>query len=259
MDISFNALIAWANGYLWPFARIGAMLSIAPIFGARIVPVRVRLILAVALTLTVQPVIGDVPLFDALSAQGIYSMLNQVLIGLVMGLVMQIAFAALTMAGQLIAISMGLGFASSVDPQNGVQVPIVGQFYLAIGTLLFFAFNGHLALVEVLAKSFDLLPVSATGLSANVFFGIATWSAIMFAEGMRVALPVLSVILVTNIAFGVATRAAPQLNLFAVGFAATLFIGFAAMWLTLGHFGPVFSNLLGVSFRTIEALLHAGP
>jgi len=125
MDIPFNALIAWVNGYLWPFARIGAMFSVAPVFGARFVPVRVRLILAVTLTLTLQPVVGTVPMFDALSAKGLITMLQQILIGVGMGLVLQIAFAALTMAGQLIAMSMGLGFASVVDPQNGVQVPVV--------------------------------------------------------------------------------------------------------------------------------------
>jgi flagellar biosynthetic protein FliR len=255
MEIPFNALIAWVNGYLWPFARIGAMLSVAPVFGARIFPARVRLSIAVALTLSVQPVVGTTPMFDALSVKSLVIMLHQILIGIWMGMVLQVGFAALIVAGQITAMSMGLGFASVVDPQNGVQVPIVSQFYLTIGTLLFFALEGHLVLIEIVARSFSLLPVGESGLSPDALFSLASWSALMFADGLRIALPVLSVVLLTNMAFGVATRAAPQLNLFAVGFATTIFIGFGAMWLTLTYSGPVFERALTASFQMIEAIL----
>jgi flagellar biosynthetic protein FliR len=220
---------------------------------------RVRLVLAVTLTFAVEPFVGAVPSFNGLSGEGLLVMIHQILIGITMGLILQVGFASLIIGGQIVALSMGLGFASVVDPQNGVQVPIVSQFYLVIGTLLFFALDGHLTLVEVIARSFQSLPVDRTGLSPSVFLGLASWSALMFAEGLRIALPVLSVVLLANIAFGVATRSAPQINLFAVGFAATLLIGFGAMWVALSDFGPVFARLLEVSFRMVDAVVRARP
>jgi flagellar biosynthesis protein FliR len=254
MELSTGTLIAWVTAFVWPFARIGAMLSVAPAIGSRVTPARIRLVLALLLTFVVRPFVGKPPAVDPFSLAGVLLVGHQVLIGLAMGLVLQVGFAALTVGGQVLANGMGLGFASVVDPQNGVQVPLLSQFYFIMGVLLFFGVGGHLVLIELLAESFRSLPVAASGLPGDALWGFARWSGIMFSEGLRIALPVVSTVLLANLAFGVATRAAPQLNIFSVGFAVTLLLGIGAMLFSLGHLVPAFERVLESAFQMVAGL-----
>jgi flagellar biosynthesis protein FliR len=256
VDLSASALTAWISAFVLAFTRIGAMLSVAPVFGSRLTPVRIRLVLALLLTWAAQPFVRGAPAVDPFSVAGVVVLAQQVLIGAAMGLVLQVGFSALTVGGQVIANSMGLGFASVVDPQNGVQVPLLGQFYWLLGALLFFGLGGHLVVVELLAKSFQTLPLANSGMTADTLWALATWSGLMFNEGLRIALPVLSIVLLANVAFGVATRAAPQLNIFSVGFSVTLLLGFIALLLSLGHLPPVFDGVLGGCFQVLKGLVH---
>jgi flagellar biosynthetic protein FliR len=256
MEVSATLLTGWISSFMVAFARIGAMLSVAPVLGAGITPMRVRLILALVLTWIAQPFLQGAPTVDPFSLAGVVVLGQQVLIGIAMGLVLQIGFSALTLGGQIMANSMGLGFASVVDPQNGVQTPLLGQLYWLLGALLFFALGGHLVVVELLAKSFQTLPVTAGGLPGDTLWGLATWSGVMFSEGLRIALPVVSIVLLTNVAFGVATRAAPQLNIFSVGFSLTLLFGLVALLVSLGHLRPLFGDVLATSFHMMAGLVH---
>jgi flagellar biosynthetic protein FliR len=135
-------------------------------------------------------------------------------------------------------------------------VPLLSQFYFVVGVQLFFAIGGHLVMIELLAKSFETLPLAAPGLSADVLWGFMMWSGLMFSEGLRIALPIVSIVLLANLAFGVATRAAPQLNVFSVGFAVTLLLGLAAMLFSLGNVSPIFQSVLGSAFRMAAGLAH---
>lgn len=253
--IQLDQLWTWVLAFFWPFVRIAAMLTATPLIGGRLLPVRVRLMLALTLTWVVLPVVGPIPPVDPLSPAGLVVVANQLLIGAAMGLALQVVFNALVVGGQIIGASMGLGFASVVDPQNGIQVPVVSQLYFLMGALIFLALDGHLRMVELVARSFATLPLDGGGLDPQHFQGLALWGALMFGEGMRLALPVVSVVLVTNLALGVATRAAPQLNVFALGFSVTLILGLATMLLTLGQVGPLFTELLARAFEKIAALV----
>ncbi|MEY6431919.1 flagellar biosynthetic protein FliR [Thioalkalicoccus limnaeus] len=257
MTIDLQPLSIWVLGFLWPFFRVAAMLLATPIVGGRTLPARVRLVLALALTWAVLPLVGPVPPIDPLSVPGALVVLNQILIGAAMGLILQVAFAVLMVSGQMIGTSMGLGFAAVADPQNGVQVPAIGHFYYLLGVLVFFAVDGHLILIRILAESFVTLPVGAQGLAPDVFIALALWGGLMFSEAMRLALPVVSVILLTNLALGVATRAAPQLNVFAHGFALMLLLGFSAMLMTLGNLSPLFSAVLHRAFSLVQVAVGA--
>ncbi len=159
MNITGTELTSWLASVLWPFMRIGAMFSAVPIFSARSVPVRIRILLSFFIALILVPVIPKPPVIDLISAEAVLISVNQVLIGLAMGFILQMVFSAFVIAGQSIAMAMGLGFASIIDPQNGVQVPVVSQAFLIMVTLVFLALNGHLLLIEVLAESFQRLPV----------------------------------------------------------------------------------------------------
>lgn len=233
ISITGTELTGWLASLLWPFMRIGAMFAAIPIFSARSVPVRIRVLLAFFIAWILLPVIPKPPVVDLISAQALLISVYQVLIGVAMGFILQMVFSAFVIAGQSIAMAMGLGFASIIDPQNGVQVPVVSQAFLIMVTLVFLALNGHLLLIDVLADSFQRLPVGPVVISQDGLWQLVTWGSNMFVGGMLVALPAVAALLLVNLAFGVASRAAPQLNIFAVGFPVMILVGLAFIILTL--------------------------
>ncbi len=260
MLFSTSQIAGWIGDFFWPFIRIAMMFTVAPLFGGRLVPMRVRVILALAITLVLVPVIPSAPAVDPLSGAALLVTFQQLAIGMVMGFLMQLVFSALVLGGHTVAMSMGLGFASMVDPQNGVQVPVVGQYYITVATLLFLALNGHLALISLLADSFHSIPVGTLGVTRDNLWEVVAWAGRMFAGGVLIAMPAVTALLLTNIAFGVVTRAAPQLNIFGVGFPITLTLGFVLIMFSLPSLLPQFSGLLedamGVILRIGRA--HGG-
>ncbi len=251
-------LAAWVGTLLWPFARIGMMLLVMPVFGGRLVPRRVRILLALFITLLLIPLLPPVPAVEPLSPAGLLLLGQQLLIGAAMGLVLQVVFSAMVVGGQLVGMSMGLGFAMMVDPQNGINVPVISQYYVTLASLLFLALDGHLALLSVLAGSFHTLPIAPLGIGPGSLRQIAEWGGEMFAGGVLISLPVVTALLLANLTFGVITRAAPQLNIFAVGFPATLALGFVVILFALPGFLPQFSHLVENAFGYLRYLTGAG-
>lgn len=256
MVVTTAELTSFIGALMWPLMRIGAMVGVAPIFGSGMVPVRVRLMLTLALTLLLFPVLPPMPVVEPLSASGLLVSVQQVIIGLAMGFTLRLVFSAMTMAGQTVATSMGLGFASTVDPQNGVQVPVVSQLYVILSTLLFLVLNGHLLLIEIVAGSFTTLPVAVDGLTRQGLWHLLSWGSEMFAGAVLVAMPIVASILLLNISFGVITRAAPQLNIFAVGFPLTILMGFIIIWLTLPSVAVQFERLLEAGLGLAQQLVN---
>ncbi len=242
-------------GFVWPFFRIAGVLMVAPVFGARLVPPRVRVALAAGVTLVLAPLLPPSPGLSFSLVTG-FLIVQEVILGAAMGFVLQMIFDALVIAGQTIAMTMGLGFAMLVDPQRGVSVPVLSQFFLIIGVLVFLALDGHLATIRMLAQSFELLPVGEI-LGRDVFWGVANWGGEMFAGAVRLALPAVVAMLVVNIAFGVMSRAAPTLNLFAVGFPSALLLGFLIVLLNVGNLSATVEELIEVAFINVAALLDA--
>ena len=255
MNFTGVELTSWLATLLWPFMRIGAMFAAVPIFSSRSVPVRIRVLLAFFISWMLIPVIPAPPSVELISAQALLISIHQVLIGVAMGFILQLVFAAFVIAGQSIAMAMGLGFASIIDPQNGMQVPVVSQTFLIMATLVFLSLNGHLVLIEVLANSFQNLPVGMLVPSRDGLWQLVTWGSNMFAGGMLIALPAVAALLLVNLAFGVTTRAAPQLNIFAVGFPVMIMVGLAFLILTLPTITTHLSRLLLEAFDLIESFL----
>lgn len=231
--LAASELPALLQQYYWPFVRMSALFLAAPILGASTFPVRARILLALGATFLIAPAIPAVAQVDVLSVAGLLLGLQQVVIGLAMGFIVQLVFAAAVIAGQSLAMTMGLGFAMSVDPQNGVQVPVLSQLYVILATLIFLAVDGHLMLIGALANSFTLLPVALHAFRDTFALDIALLGSQMFVSALLIALPALTAVLLINLAFGVITRAAPQLNIFAVGFPVTIFAGFVFILLTM--------------------------
>jgi len=251
MIISEAQLNVWLGAYLWPLMRVGAMLLATPVFNSRQLPVQLRLLVLLVITWVIATALPQQPAIDVLSHDGFIIMLQQILIGVIMGFILQMVFGALVFGGQVVAYSMGLGFASMVDPQNGVQVPVLAQYYLIFATLMFLNLNGHLLMIELVADSFHTLPVALDGISRNDLHAVVAWGSRMFAGGLLIALPIMGAMLMVNMGMGVVMRAAPALNIFSVGFPITMLLGFALMWVTLPNVMNVFNNLLAEAFQLI--------
>ena len=251
-----SELLALLQAWYWPFLRVSALLLAAPIFGAGSVPVRARVLLGVLVAALLAPSLPATPAVDVVSPAGILLDAQQLLIGLAMGFVLQMAFAAIVIAGQSLAMTMGLGFAMSVDPQNGVQVPVLSQLYVILATLIFLAIDGHLVLIRLVADSFATLPVGAAPTGGELALGVVLWAGQMFACALLLALPALSAVLLVNISFGVITRAAPQLNIFAVGFPVTITVGFAFILLSMSSMVSVLQGFFDDSLAQALQLLR---
>lgn len=202
--------------------------------------------------------LGSAPAVDPLSASGLLISINQLLIGFAMGFVLQVVFTAAMLAGEQVAMAMGLGFAQMADPQNGVQVPVVGQFFVVFSTLLFLALNGHLAVIQMVVKSFELLPVGIIGIERSGLWALVQWGGQLFSGALLIALPGVIALLAVNLAMGVITRAAPQMNIISVGFPATLWLGFVILLLGLPVYLPVFTELLDQGYETVTLLTSNG-
>lgn len=250
-----SALQAWA----WPFLRVSGLLLVAPVLGANVVPRRVKMALAVALTLVLAPLVPAAPApLEPFGATALLTAIQQILIGVAIGFAVQVVFDALLMAGQAIAMTMGLGFATLVDPSRGVTTPVVGQFFLIVGLLLFLSLNGHLLVLQVLADSFRWLPPGPQGLDQDAFAQLFRWGGKIFEAGIVIALPAVVGLLVVNLALGVVSRAAPSLNLFAVGFPVSMLLGFLMLVLSLPALQTSFERLLSEALG-VAARVAGGP
>ncbi|MAM89206.1 flagellar biosynthetic protein FliR [Allohahella sp. A8] len=243
--------------YLWPLFRIASFLMIVPIFGANFVNARVRLSLALAITVAVVPTLPEAPALDPTSMQAMLLVMYQVIIGMAMGYAVTVLFQVFVVAGQVMAMQMGLGFAAMVDPANGITVAAVSQFYLMMVTLLFLAMNGHLVLFEALVHSFTVMPIEAGSLSGSAFWLLASRVSWMFSAAMMIALPSVTALLLVNLSFGVMTRAAPQMNIFSIGFPMTVLFGLVAIWATFGEVLPQFQLLSEQTFEFMNEFIQA--
>lgn len=255
LTLTTAQISAWIGGFFWPFIRVSAMMVAAPVFNSRMLPVRIRILMAFSFSLAAVPMLPRVPMVDPISYDGLLIVLQQVIIGLAMGFILQMVFQALVIAGESIANSMGLGFARMVDPANGIQVPVISQFLIVMATLLFVVLNGHLMLIELVINSFRLMPVSTSGLSVPALREITNWGTQMFAGGFLVAIPAVAALMVVNVSMGVITRAAPQLNIFAVGFPLMILLGFVFLAFTTPSMLTNFTHLLMDAFDAISRIL----
>ncbi len=243
MVITGSELTALVGSFLWPLFRVSAVVMTAPVFGAKTVPSRIKLLISLVLTSVVIPLLPAMPQVEVFSLQGLYVSANQILIGIAIGFTAQLVFSAIIMAGQIVAMQMGLGFSLMVDPQNGTQAPVLSQFYVIFVVLIYLSLNGHLVLVQIMIDGFETLPIALTGLSTDSLWSIVNWGSYIFAGAIGIAIPAIASLLVVNLSFGIMTRAAPQLNIFAIGFPVTMILGFALVLLTISNISPKSNEL----------------
>lgn len=257
ITVTSAQLNAWLAMLMFPLARVLGLFAIAPIFGGTGVPRRIRLVVGLAVTFALLPGLPPVPAISPGSWTGILIVAQQMLIGILMGLTLRIVFAAVDVAGEMIGLQMGLSFAVFYDPQSSGQTPVLGEFLSLLTTLIFLAMNGHLLTISVLAESFHLLPIGTTPMSAPGLAAAVSWAAVLFSAGVLLSLPVVAALLIANIAMGVLSRVAPQLNLFAVGFPVTIVSGFAVLTISLPYFGSAMERLFDQGFTALRGVIQA--
>jgi flagellar biosynthetic protein FliR len=243
MVLPMDQFIGWFSQVFWALLRVGGFIMVVPIFGNQLVSPRIKTALALAVALAVSPLLSAMPALTELSVALFVDVMLQLAAGIGLGFATMLFFQLFVIAGQFIGMQMGLGFAAMVDPGNGVQVTVLSQFFLMLVTLTFIAMNGHLVLLEVLVTGFKQFPLG-TGLPLNeLALEIVRMGGWMFVGGVLVALPAVISLLVVNLAFGVMSRSAPQLNIFSLGFPFSLLFGLLIVWVSIQGWLPRFDSL----------------
>jgi flagellar biosynthetic protein FliR len=243
----------WLGSLFWAIGRVSGLCLVAPVFSATVVPARIRIGVVVVLSLVLAPLAPTT--IDPLSGAGVATLAGQVVIGAMVGFVLKLVFEAVSFGGELVGQSMSLGFAQVVNPQAGGSSNVLSQFYVLLVTLLFVAMDGHLRLIALLADSFHSLPPGTDVINANALHAVVAFAGQLFAGAVRVALPAMTSLLVVNIGFAAISRAAPSMNLFAVGFPITVSLGFVALWLSLRSLPGAFEALQSDAWSLMRNLM----
>lgn len=259
ITVTSAELQAWIAGLLWPLSRILGLIMVAPLFSNRSIPMRVRVGLGIMLALVVAPTVTNLPAVDPMSVAGILLLAQQMVIGMAMGFAMRLVFAAVEMAGEMTGMTMGLGFATFFDPQSQGRSSAVSQFLALLVLMIYLAANVHLVLLSVLVESFSALPVSAAPLEGEALRQLVLAGGRIFNLGVQLALPMVAALLMTNMALGILTRAAPQLNLFGIGFPVTLAVGFILIALSLPYLATPMERLLQEGIELVRYLGSMPP
>jgi len=254
LTLSSIELNTWIAALLWPLSRILGLIAAAPLFGNAAVPATVKVSLGALLAIIIAPTVPALPAVNPMSLPGLLILTQEMLVGLAMGFSIRIVFSAIEMAGEISSLTMGLGFASFFDPQTKGRSSAISQFLVMLATLMFLTVNGHLVLLAALAESFVSLPISASPINSGGFQQLAAWGAEIFRSGVQISLPIVAALLLTNVALGILTRAAPQLNIFGIGFPVTLGVGLLVIGMVLPYLATPFQNMFLRGIETARLL-----
>ena len=244
ISISEAQLVQWLSPILWPFLRVLAVFTAAPIFSSRAFPLRTRIGLAFLIAYAAQGSLPNQAVVSIDGPQALGAVVQQVGIGLAIGFTVRLVFAAFELAGQVVGFQMGLGFAAFFDPSTSAQSSAMGRFYANMAALLFIALNGHLLVLMAVLHSFTAFPVDQNFLQALVAMKLQDLGANLFASAFWIALPVIAMLMFANLALGIISRVAPQMNIYAIGFPVTLAVGLIAVAATLPMLEQPFAALL---------------
>jgi flagellar biosynthetic protein FliR len=258
LTLTSGELNAWIAGLLWPLTRILGLITASPLFGNNAVPVSMKVALGVLLATIMAPVVPAIPAADPMSMAGLLILVQELLIGVAMGFSMRIVFAAIEFAGEVSSMTMGLGFATFFDPNSAGRSSAIGQLLALVATMAFLAVNAHLVLLSALAESFVTLPISATPMSIGAPLELVKWGGRIFSAGLQLSLPIVAALLITNVALGILTRAAPQLNLFGIGFPITLGVGMLTISLVMPYLGAPVLNLFNQGIEASRLIPRSG-
>ncbi|KGE78527.1 flagellar biosynthetic protein FliR [Halomonas salina] len=225
VEITFDQLHGWLVAFLWPFCRISGLMLTSPIWGHSNMPRQAKIALAASLTVVMAPVLPAMPSVPLFSWAGLGIVIEQLLVGAAMGLVMRVTLVVVQATGEFIGLKMGLAFATFFDPASGTNMMVLSRFLYMITLLMFLAFNGHLMVLELLASSFQTLPIGLGRYDPAAFEMLVRYGGTIFSSGMLLAMPLIASLMIVSLGLGILNRSAPQLTVFSIGFPASLTMG----------------------------------
>ncbi|MGF1698149.1 flagellar biosynthetic protein FliR [Vibrio kyushuensis] len=242
VNLTFAEITSIIGQLWWPFFRFSAAFMAMPFFGNAFMPNRARILLALIISFIAAPLLPPMPAVDPISVHAVAIALEQIAIGTLLGISLHFLFAAMAMVGQIISMQMGLGMAMMNDPANGITVALIGNYFLMFTTLMFLSLDGHLVALDIIVQSFDRFPVGSgiSETSLRYFIGLFSW---MMTAAVSIALPTIAAMLTVNLTFGVMNRAAPSLNVFALGFPMSMILGLCAVLLSLSGLPSIYAEL----------------
>jgi len=253
----FNLALVQLQIFLLVAIRISAVFLTAPVVGSRNIPAMMKIGFAFLLAFLVYPILDTTIKLPAdVLSYGVI-ILNQVLIGVVVGFTAYLIFAAIQLAGQIIDLQMGFGIVNVIDPVSNTQVSIIGQFQFVLGILIFLAINGHHYLFQAITDSFNLAPITNTGMTRAAATKLSTLFYNMFVIAFKIAGPATLALFLTNVTLGFIARTIPQMNVFIVGLPLNILIGIAAVMISLPILVNMFNTLLGSMWDDIYYLMRA--
>jgi len=255
--INGEILFAFVTAVIWTSLRVGGMFMVGPIIGTRAMPMRVRVLFVMAVSTVLAPLLPPPPLAQ-LDALTVLAVLREIAIGVALGFILRLAFEAAALAGEMVAQGMALTFAQMADPLRGAATGgVVGMWFFIAFVLLFLAFNGHTAMLRLVVESYAALPTSGAGFdAAKLANAVPMFFGQVLAAGLTIALPVMTAMLVINLAFGVLGRAAPALNPIAVGLPAALISGMFLLAVLMGELQQPAKTLFEAAFTAAGDLLR---
>jgi len=249
ISITEAQLAAWISPLFWPFLRTLALFTAAPVFSSRAIPIRAKVALAFFVALAMQASLPDMPVVGFNDPQVLAVVMQQVGVGLAIGFAVRVVFTAVELAGEVVGFQMGLNFAAFFDPAIGAQSSAVARFFGQMTSLLFLVMNGHLMVLIAVNKSFRAFPIDQNFLQSLAQMKLQRLGADLFASALWIALPMVGMLMFANLALGIVSRVAPQMNIFAVGFPITLVVGLIGIAVTLPMLDQPFMALME---RSIE-------
>lgn len=255
LTFGLGALEAEFWRWLFIMTRIAAALFAAPFFGASGVPPQARVIVTGAVGILVCNWTGIQAPPALFSLAGMLAVAGEVLVGVALGFVLQLSFAAPTIAAEVIGAGMGMSIAAAADPQTGAHSPALGQYYGVVLTLVFLGLGGHLLFVDLIIKSYATFPPGHTWLGAERLALIGGFASQMFLTAVAIALPVTFILLLVQFAAGVVSRSAPSLNLFSLGLPAGVLAGLAALIVSAPLTGDMMADLSAQALKQAEGVL----
>jgi len=256
VEVTFAQLQGWLVAFLWPFARITAFMAASPLWGHSSVPNQAKVGLAALIAILIAPILPAMPDIAVMSWAGVGIMIEQILIGLAMGLVMHIMFAVVQAAGDFIGLQMGLAFASFFDASSGTNIMVLSRILYMITLLMFLAMNGHLMVLETLIMSFQTLPIGIGTFNPDAFILLSRYAGTIFASGMLLALPLVGSLLTINLALGILNRSAPQLTVFNIGFPTSLIVGLILMMVLMTDINRFLQRLFTQGLEFMQTLIE---
>ncbi|MGY8902353.1 MAG: flagellar biosynthetic protein FliR [Flavobacteriales bacterium] len=235
--------------------RVGAFLISAPFFGGRMIPLQIRIVFSFCLGFWILGTVQFPDMEVLLGPRLLLVVLQEVFIGLTVGLVLNICFSAASLAGEKIAATSGLAFASQVDPTGGGQSPVISQILMLFLIVTFFAVNGHLIVLSLIYKSFLYYPVGQFTAYGNLISAGLAASDILFKSAALIVFPIVIVLLFVNISVGFITKSAPQLNLFSFGFPMTLIGAFFILFFSVDAIAFALKDLIQLMIDLLVPLL----